>query len=136
MFVSAINKFKYHYCRINDKYLNPWIIWLWLWPVRVWEKYTLKEVNFLNRFDLIQNDLITLVVSEEWPIKCFLWIQLSGNIVAPATKSEYSGSHLNTWIGFSFVNGLIISGKGTIDGRGSMWWKQPCLGNPSPVSQI
>ncbi|CAL5199800.1 unnamed protein product [Lathyrus oleraceus] len=61
-----------------------------------------------------------------------IYIQLSGNIVAPATKSEYSGSHLNTWIGFSFVNGLIISGKGTIDGRGSMWWKQPCLGNPSP----
>ncbi|XP_045806044.1 probable polygalacturonase At1g80170 [Trifolium pratense] len=62
----------------------------------------------------------------------YIYIELSGNIVAPQTKSEYSGSHLNTWIGFSFINGLIINGKGTIDGRGSMWWKQPCIGNPSP----
>ncbi|KAH1207352.1 putative polygalacturonase [Glycine max] len=62
----------------------------------------------------------------------YTYIQLSGNIVAPKTKSEYSGFHTNTWLGFSFVNGLAISGKGTIDGRGSAWWQQPCVGNPQP----
>ncbi|KHN22454.1 Putative polygalacturonase [Glycine soja] len=62
----------------------------------------------------------------------YTYIQLSGNIVAPKTKSEYSGFHTNTWLGFSFVNGLAISGKGTIDGRGSAWWQQPCVGNPLP----
>lgn len=65
----------------------------------------------------------------------FVGPQLSGNIVAPKTKSEYSGFHTNTWLGFSFVNGLAISGKGTIDGRGSAWWQQPCVGNPLPVSK-
>ncbi|XP_027929441.1 probable polygalacturonase At3g15720 [Vigna unguiculata] len=62
----------------------------------------------------------------------YTYIQLSGNIVAPKTKPEYSGFHTNTWLGFSFIDGLIISGKGSIDGRGSIWWQQPCLGNPQP----
>ncbi|XP_020224229.1 probable polygalacturonase At3g15720 [Cajanus cajan] len=59
----------------------------------------------------------------------YTYIQLLGDIVAPETKSEYSGFHTNTWLGFSYVNGLIISGKGTIDGKGSAWWQQPCIGN-------
>ncbi|KAL1298085.1 hypothetical protein AAHE18_18G006700 [Arachis hypogaea] len=62
----------------------------------------------------------------------YTYIQVLGNIVAPKTKSEYAGSHINTWLGFNSVDGLIISGKGTIDGRGSIWWQQPCLGNPAP----
>ena len=66
----------------------------------------------------------------------FVWPQLSGNIVAPETKSGYSGYHTNTWLGFSYVNGLIISGKGTIDGRGSAWWSQSCLRNSSSVSKF
>ncbi|KAJ1413370.1 Pectin lyase fold/virulence factor [Sesbania bispinosa] len=60
----------------------------------------------------------------------YIYIQLSGNLVAPKTKSEYSGFHINTWLGFSLVNGLIISGTGKIDGQGSTWWQQPCFGNP------
>ncbi|WVY99634.1 hypothetical protein V8G54_025704 [Vigna mungo] len=63
----------------------------------------------------------------------YTYIQLSGNIVAPKTKPEYSGFHTNTWLGFSFIDGLIISGKGSIDGRGSIWWQQPCLGNSQPA---
>ncbi|XP_061359824.1 probable polygalacturonase At1g80170 [Gastrolobium bilobum] len=62
----------------------------------------------------------------------YTYIQLSGNIVAPKTKSEYAGFHTNTWLGFSSVNGLIVSGRGTIDAQGSAWWQQPCLGNSSP----
>ncbi|KAK7261923.1 hypothetical protein RIF29_28247 [Crotalaria pallida] len=62
----------------------------------------------------------------------YTYIQLLGNIVAPKTKSGYSGYHTNTWLGFSNLNGLIIKGKGTIDGRGSTWWQQPCLGNVAP----
>lgn len=62
-------------------------------------------------------------------IKPICVTHLSGNIVAPKTKSKYSGFHTNTWLGFSPVNGLVVSGRGTIDGRGSVWWQQPCLGN-------
>ncbi|XP_027343456.1 probable polygalacturonase At3g15720 [Abrus precatorius] len=62
----------------------------------------------------------------------YTYIQLLGNIVAPKTKSEYSGFHTNTWLGFSSINGLIISGRGTIDGRGSAWWQQPCIENAQP----
>ncbi|KAI4355736.1 hypothetical protein L6164_004483 [Bauhinia variegata] len=65
----------------------------------------------------------------------YIYFQLSGNIVAPNSKSEYKGYHVNTWLGFSYVNGLIISGRGTIDGRGSAWWPQPCLGNASPNTE-
>ncbi|XP_028766352.1 probable polygalacturonase At3g15720 [Neltuma alba] len=62
----------------------------------------------------------------------YIYIQLSGKIVAPKTKGGYSGSQLNTWLGFNYVEGLIISGKGTIDGRGSIWWDNPCLGKAVP----
>ncbi|OMO54318.1 Glycoside hydrolase, family 28 [Corchorus capsularis] len=31
------------------------------------------------------------------------------------------------WLAFTNVNGLTINGSGTINGRGSAWWPQPCL---------
>ncbi|KAI9074738.1 hypothetical protein K1719_043270 [Acacia pycnantha] len=55
-------------------------------------------------------------------------IQFTGNIVAPKTKGEYSGQ-INTWLGFSYVDGLTITGTGTVDGRGSIWWNHPCIGS-------
>lgn len=54
-------------------------------------------------------------------------MQLSGKIVAPNKKSEWIGYHINSWLTFSNVNGLVISGRGQIDGQGSAWWPQPCL---------
>ncbi|KAA8540480.1 hypothetical protein F0562_024601 [Nyssa sinensis] len=55
--------------------------------------------------------------------------QVSGNIVAPNEKSAWTGYHINRWLTFSNINGLIINGRGQIDGKGSAWWPQPCLEN-------
>ncbi|KAK1396919.1 hypothetical protein POM88_006782 [Heracleum sosnowskyi] len=52
---------------------------------------------------------------------------LSGNIVAPNNKLEWTGYHIDAWLTFSYVNGLVITGNGLIDGQGSVWWSQPCL---------
>lgn len=58
-----------------------------------------------------------------------IYVQVSGNIVAPDTKWAWIGHQINTWLVFSHVNGLFISGKGQIDGQGSAWWQNPCLQN-------
>lgn len=54
-------------------------------------------------------------------------MQLLGKIIAPNNKSEWIGYHINAWLTFSSINGLVISGGGQIDGQGSAWWPQPCL---------
>nr|XP_043624163.1 probable polygalacturonase At3g15720 [Erigeron canadensis] len=61
-----------------------------------------------------------------------VFVQVSGNIVGPAKKSDWSGYHLDSWLSFSMVNGLTVSGNGRIDGQGPMWWKNACVGNPPP----
>ncbi|KAJ7962869.1 Pectin lyase-like superfamily protein [Quillaja saponaria] len=58
----------------------------------------------------------------------YINVQLSGNLVAPKSKSDYKGYHLDTWLSFSNINGLVITGDGTIDGQGSVWWPNPCFG--------
>ncbi|KAK3016692.1 hypothetical protein RJ639_007097 [Escallonia herrerae] len=55
--------------------------------------------------------------------------RVSGNIIAPNKKSEWDGSHINSWLSFSDINNLIINGRGQIDGQGSIWWQQPCIQN-------
>ncbi|KAM7483652.1 hypothetical protein LguiB_008235 [Lonicera macranthoides] len=54
-------------------------------------------------------------------------VLLSGKIVAPKEKSAWEGVTVNSWLSFANVNGLTINGKGRIDGRGFVWWSQPCL---------
>ncbi|CAN8277089.1 unnamed protein product [Cochlearia groenlandica] len=51
-------------------------------------------------------------------------IQLSGNIVAPTNKAEWSDYKSFGWVGFKRVIGLSVIGSGTINGRGSSFWKQ------------
>ncbi|KAF1002724.1 hypothetical protein AG4045_019568 [Apium graveolens] len=56
-----------------------------------------------------------------------IYLKLSGTIVAPNNKLEWTGYHINAWLTFSYINGLVITGDGQIDGQGSAWWSQPCL---------
>ncbi|KAM7480357.1 hypothetical protein LguiA_028570 [Lonicera macranthoides] len=61
-------------------------------------------------------------------------VLLSGKIVAPKEKSAWEGVTVNSWLSFANVNGLTINGKGRIDGRGFVWWSQPCLsGNQQAI---
>ncbi|XP_026381847.1 polygalacturonase At1g48100-like [Papaver somniferum] len=49
--------------------------------------------------------------------------QLDGTIIAPTSWKAW-GSGLFQWILFSKLNGISVQGKGIIDGRGSLWWKE------------
>ncbi|KAG7550946.1 Parallel beta-helix repeat [Arabidopsis thaliana x Arabidopsis arenosa] len=45
---------------------------------------------------------------------------IRGNLVAPG-YTWYAGRY-PTWISFDSINGLVVTGGGTIDARGSLWW--------------
>lgn len=47
-------------------------------------------------------------------------VQVQGTMKAVADPSEYSDK---SWISFEHVNGLVITGPGTIDGSGPDVWK-------------
>uniref|UniRef100_A0A5B7C3U1 Putative exopolygalacturonase-like n=1 Tax=Davidia involucrata TaxID=16924 RepID=A0A5B7C3U1_DAVIN len=58
-------------------------------------------------------------------------VQLAGTLIANTDLSEYSGK---SWISFSKVDGLLLTGGGTIDARGQDVWKyNDCKSNPSCV---
>ncbi|XP_024979134.1 probable polygalacturonase At3g15720 [Cynara cardunculus var. scolymus] len=61
-----------------------------------------------------------------------IYVQVSGNIVGPTKKTDWIGSHIDTWLEFTRVNGLTVSGNGRIDGQGPIWWKNACIGSPTP----
>lgn len=52
--------------------------------------------------------------------------RILGSIVAPDQPSAWEGHHINTWLVFSNVNGLVVNGGGQIDGQGSSWWSRNC----------
>lgn len=55
--------------------------------------------------------------------------QLDGTIIAP-TYAKAWGSGLLQWLEFTKLRGITIRGKGTIDGRGSVWWQDAPLEDP------
>lgn len=55
--------------------------------------------------------------------------QLDGTIIAP-TENEAWGKGLLQWLEFTKLRGITIQGKGTIDGRGSVWWKDYPFNDP------
>ncbi|KAI3775019.1 hypothetical protein L1987_49587 [Smallanthus sonchifolius] len=61
-----------------------------------------------------------------------IFVQVSGNIVGSPKKIDWMSNHSDSWLLFSAVNGLTVSGNGRIDGLGPMWWKNPCIATPPP----
>ncbi|KAK4433899.1 Exopolygalacturonase [Sesamum alatum] len=58
-------------------------------------------------------------------------VQVDGTLQAVPDASAYSGAG---WISFSHVNGLVLTGGGTIDGQGNSLWKyNDCKTNPDCV---
>ncbi|KAJ0880292.1 putative endo-polygalacturonase [Helianthus annuus] len=45
-------------------------------------------------------------------------------------------NHGDSWLLFSMVSGLTVSGNGQIDGQGPIWWENACIGTPSPALQF
>ncbi|PKA66577.1 Polygalacturonase [Apostasia shenzhenica] len=49
--------------------------------------------------------------------------QLDGSIVAPTNPKVWSPGPL-WWMEFTKLKGITIQGRGSVDGRGSIWWTQ------------
>lgn len=56
-------------------------------------------------------------------------MQLDGTIIAPTNTNPW-GKGILQWLEFTKLVGLTIKGKGTIDGRGSVWWTKSILDDP------
>ncbi|KAI5017125.1 hypothetical protein ZWY2020_037503 [Hordeum vulgare] len=52
--------------------------------------------------------------------------RLDGKMVAPASRSAWPKENMRWWIMFRDVDRLTVTGDGTIDGNGEMWWKTSC----------
>lgn len=55
--------------------------------------------------------------------------QLDGTIIAPTDPKAWSKG-LFQWLEFSKLVGITIQGKGTIDGKGSIWWQDQPYDDP------
>nr|ACN29110.1 unknown [Zea mays] len=74
------------------------------------------------------------------PCKKRLKLLISGAIVAPSSPDEWAGRDPMKWLYVYGVDGLSVSGGGTIDGMGQQWWAstckrkktQPCYSGPRP----
>ncbi|CAN6205726.1 unnamed protein product [Urochloa humidicola] len=55
--------------------------------------------------------------------------RLEGTLVAPEDKSGFSNKGHPHWISFNNVDGLTVTGKGAMDGRGKSSWKNSCRRN-------
>ncbi|KAL5559335.1 hypothetical protein UlMin_035546 [Ulmus minor] len=51
-------------------------------------------------------------------------VQFEGSIVAPNSRSQWTGCESAKWMQFVNVKGLVITGTGQIDGRGYIWWRK------------
>lgn len=49
-----------------------------------------------------------------------------GTIIAPQRQENWKfiNNDGDSWIKFRHINGLLISGGGTIDGQGVSWWEK------------
>ncbi|CAM0954184.1 unnamed protein product [Alopecurus aequalis] len=60
------------------------------------------------------------------PCKKKLKLLIAGTIVAPANPDEWAGRDPMKWLYIYGVDGLSVSGGGTIDGAGQEWWVRSC----------
>ncbi|XP_058784490.1 probable polygalacturonase At3g15720 [Vicia villosa] len=65
-------------------------------------------------------------------------VQIMGTLIAPKNKKswKWDNNDSESWIAFSHVNGLVISGEGTIDGQGSSWWNNTGEGDRPTALRI
>ncbi|KAF3783964.1 putative polygalacturonase [Nymphaea thermarum] len=60
-------------------------------------------------------------------------VQISGNVAAPNSIDAWDDEEVNHWLTFKNIQGLTISGDGTINGHGSTWWAKSCKTDPHNI---
>ncbi|KAI4383575.1 hypothetical protein MLD38_009395 [Melastoma candidum] len=65
-----------------------------------------------------------LPVTLSGPCNSNVTVHIDGELVAPEAPFEWECSHCYTWIAFDGVDGLVIQGSGSLDGRGAAWWRE------------
>ncbi|CAI9275100.1 unnamed protein product [Lactuca saligna] len=60
--------------------------------------------------------------------------QVDGTILAPTSSNAWGSSGLEQWIEFTQLLGFTIKGKGTFDGRGSVWWTNRQVAKTKPMA--
>ncbi|XP_047088979.1 polygalacturonase-like [Lolium rigidum] len=63
------------------------------------------------------------------PCKSTVTLTVEGTLVAPASRSAWSEDNISRWIVIQGVTGLTVTGGGTINGNGDIWWKNSCKTN-------
>ncbi|WOH10480.1 hypothetical protein DCAR_0729949 [Daucus carota subsp. sativus] len=94
--------------------------------LRAWEatcksSSSLATMHFPANFEFLTNPL-----DFTGPCKPdIVVVEVHGTITAPSEPKQWKcgSDNCDSWIRFSHVDGLSISGSGTIYGRGQKWWK-------------
>ncbi|CAM0877107.1 unnamed protein product [Alopecurus aequalis] len=63
------------------------------------------------------------------PCKSSVVFMVKGTLVAPRRRSAWSEKNRRHWIVLQRITGLTVTGGGTINGRGKIWWKNSCKTN-------
>lgn len=63
------------------------------------------------------------------PCKSNLVFMVKGTLAAPRSLSDWSEENRRHWIVLHGINGLTVTGGGTINGNGELWWKNSCKTN-------
>uniref|UniRef100_A0ACD5TKN3 Uncharacterized protein n=1 Tax=Avena sativa TaxID=4498 RepID=A0ACD5TKN3_AVESA len=73
---------------------------------------------------------LTKHVTFSGPCKSSIKLMIEGTLVAPPKRSYWIEDTIRHWILFNAVRGLTVTGGGTIDGNGKIWWQSSCKTNP------
>ncbi|CAM0877100.1 unnamed protein product [Alopecurus aequalis] len=60
------------------------------------------------------------------PCKSTIVFMVKGTLVAPPSRSERSEDNIRHWIMFQGISDLTVTGGGSINSNGEIWWKNSC----------
>ncbi|XP_047086286.1 polygalacturonase-like [Lolium rigidum] len=63
------------------------------------------------------------------PCKSSIVFMVKGTLVAPRSRSAWREKNRRHWIVIQHIAGLNVTGGGTINGKGKIWWKNSCKTN-------
>ncbi|XP_047094022.1 polygalacturonase-like [Lolium rigidum] len=72
---------------------------------------------------------LTKHVTFSGPCKSSIKFMIQGTLVAPPKRSYWIEDTIRHWVLFINVRDLTVTGGGTIDGNGKIWWQSSCKVN-------